>query len=94
VELREAYQKVIDLRAPRLGFTILELEARHHEILDRASLEAGSGGHQAYFRQLGRQRCELRQVVTGEQKKLAVQRARGSGGWQDAYRIVAERPPA
>ncbi len=88
-ELQEAYRQLVETRAPRLGFITLNLEEAERELLDRPSLKSGSGGHQSYFRQLGRQRRELRQLLTREQWKTAKERARESGGWQDAYRVLA-----
>ncbi len=87
-ELQEAYSQLVETRAPRLGFIILNLEEAQRDLLDRPSLKAVSGGHQSYFRQLGKQRRDLRQLVTREQWKTARERVRESGGWQDAYRVL------
>lgn len=88
-ELQEAYLQLVETRALRLGYTALSLEDTQRDVLERPGLTAGSGGHQSYFRQLAKQRRDRRQLLTRDQGKTARERARESGGWQDAYRVLA-----
>lgn len=88
--MQESYLQIVEERAARLGFITLNLSGWQGDLLNRASLMTGSSRHPAYFRQLGKQRRGLRQILTREQVKTAAGQIRGSGGWQEAYRVIAQ----
>lgn len=82
------YKDLVHARAERLGFHWLTVDPEELEVLEKASLQKGSGGHQSFFKKLEKQRCGSTYCLTEQQLEIIQDRQSGSGGWQTAYRIL------
>ncbi len=85
---RELYKSLVRARAERLGFQWITVNSEEQEVLVKASLQKGSGGHQSFFKNLEKQRCNFDYCLSEQQLQIVQERQRGSGGWQNAYRIL------
>lgn len=82
------YKSLVHSRAERLGLQWLTVGPEELEVLEKASLQKGSGGHQSFFKKLEAQRCGSTYCMTEQQLQVIQERQAGSGGWQTAYRIL------
>jgi len=87
-QYQERYQSLIHSRAERLGFKWLTVGPEELKVLEKASLQKGSGGHQNFFKKVEAQRCGSTYCLTELQLQVIQERQTGSGGWQTAYRIL------
>lgn len=85
------YKSLVHSRAQRLGFHWLTVDAEELEVLEKASVQKGSGGHQNFFKKLEAQRCGSTYCLTDQQLQIIQERHTGSGGWQTAYRILGSK---
>jgi len=90
-ELQEAYLGLVAERTQRLGLASFEVDSSELELLQKASLKQGSGGHQSFFKQLERYRAGPSFCLTPRQQETIQERTTGSGGWQTAYRLLDDK---
>ena len=90
-ELQERYSDLVHQRSRVLGFVSFEVDPTGVETLDRLRLQTGSGGHQSFWKTLLRQRSGGRFCLTADQAEQVTERSKGSGGWQSAYRLLADK---
>jgi serine/threonine-protein kinase HipA len=85
------YKSLVRSRSERLGFKWLTVGSEELKVLEKASLQKGSGGHQNFFKKLEAQRRGSTYCLTEQQFQVIRERQTGSGGWQTAYRILGSK---
>ena len=88
---KREYEELTRSRSARLGFHWLEVTAVEREVLEKAVLSTGTGGHPGFFKQLEAQRQQCAYVLTDQQVRVIHDRQAGTGGWQTAYNILASK---
>ncbi len=87
---RAKYRELVRGRLERLGFRLFALQAPQAERLKQAGLTRGAGGHQSFFGKVHKQQHENWFSLTPGQVQLVNKRRDGQGGWQSAYRLLAD----
>lgn len=90
-ELQARYLDLVNSRWPRLGLRRFEVNPDELKVLQTASLQKGSGGHQSFFKQLEKQRLDKSYCLTEDQINMGLGRLSGMSEWQDAYRVLASK---